>query len=110
MYIIFKKDLADASKRMIDGCEDENSIYLIPDIAYKNVVSWLRSTGIDFSLDLPHLGELLCQAGYAVTTSNGANKKTYYARLSVGNGKKVSFLKIPKSVIAEFQEKIGLAE
>ncbi len=110
MYIIFKKDLADASKRMIDGCEDENNIYLIPDIAYKNVVSWLRSTGIDFSLDLPRLGELLCQAGYAVTTSNGANKKTYYARLSVGNGKKVSFLKIPKSVIAEFQEKIGLAE
>jgi hypothetical protein len=107
LYIISKADLTDSNKRMIDGCEDEENIYLIPDTAYKNVVGWLRSTGIEFSLDLPRLGEMLCQAGYAVATSNGVNKKTYYARLSVANGKKISFLKIPKSIITKFQEKIG---
>lgn len=110
LYIIPKKDLTDANGKMIYGCEDENYVYLIPDVIYAKVVSWLRSTGVNFMLDLQRLGELLCQSGYALATSNGSNKKTYYARLSVGNGKKISFLKIPKSVIADFQGKIGQVE
>lgn len=110
LYIIPKRDLASMAGKMIDGCEDENYVYLIPDSIYTNVVRWLRSIGVSFMLDLPRLGEMLCQSGYAMATSNGSNKKTYYARLSVGNGKRINFLKIPKSIIADFQGKIGQVE
>lgn len=99
-----KKALTTASVRMIDGCVDENYIYLLPDVIYAKVVGWLRNGGISFSLDIHQLGALLCQEGYAESTPNGANKRTYYARLSMGDGSKIKFLKIPKVVMQKIME------
>ena len=89
---------------MIDGCMDDNYIYLLPDVIYMKVVGWLRCGGISFSLDVHQLGALLCQEGYAESTSNGTNKRTYYARLSVGDVNKIKFLKIPKVVMEKIME------
>lgn len=102
--LVEKNTLTGASISMIDGCMDDNYIYLLPDVIYMKVVGWLRCGGITFSLDMHQLGALLCQEGYAESAPNGTNKRTYYARLSIGTGNKIKFLKIPKVVMEKIME------
>ena len=92
---------------VLDGFEEGEYLYLLPDNVYKSVINWLRVGGMYLGIDMNQLGCLLCNEGYAVPTSNGTNKKLNYARIDVGGGRKVKFLKIPKEVIRNLQETIG---
>ena len=91
---------------VLDGFEDNNYIYLLPDNVYPNVKNWLRMSGVYFGVEMSQLGSILCNEGYAIATPNGTNKKLYYARIDVGEGRKVKFIKIPKHVIRELQESV----
>lgn len=86
------------------GFRDGNFLYLLPDVVYEAVSSWLRKGGVYLGLDLNQLGNVLCNEGYAVSTSNGANKKLYYARIEIEKGNKVKFIKIPKAVLQKLQD------
>lgn len=90
----------------VDGFEDASCVYLLPDNVYQKVTTWLRMGGLYFNIDMNQIGHLLCDEGYAMSTSNGTNKKLYYARVDVGSGRKVKFLKIPKTVIKQLQENV----
>ncbi len=96
--------LQEIELNVLDGFEDEQYIYLLPDNVYQKVTAWLKMGGLYFGTEMNQLGSILCNEGYAVTTTNGANKKLYYARIDVGHGRKVKFLKIPKAVIRQLQE------
>ena len=87
-----------------DGFYEGGFLYLLPDNAHQKVVSWLRNGGVYLAIDINQLGVTLCNEGYAVPTSNGTNKKIYYARLCLGDGKKVKFLKIPMDKIRQIQK------
>lgn len=86
-----------------DGFQDADYLYIFPDLLYDSVLSWLRKGGVYLGLDVNQLGNILCNEGYAVSTSNGANKKLYYARIELEKGNKVKFLKIPKYVLKKLQ-------
>lgn len=89
---------------LFDGFEDDNYIYLLPDSVYQKVSAWLRMGGLYMGIELSQLGALLCNEGFAVSTSNGANKRLCYARIDVGEGRKAKFIKIPKSIVRSLQE------
>lgn len=87
-----------------DGFCDDNYLYLIPDNIYLKVSAYLRIGGTYFGIAREHLGKMLCMEGYAIPTSNGKSKQVYYARIDIGEGRKVNFLKIPKTVMEKLQK------
>jgi len=93
-----------------DGFMDENYVYLLPEDVYTKVTSYLTKCGIYFWVDMNHLGSMLCKEGYAISTPNGANKRVYYARVNLGEGRKVNFIKIPKKVIEKLQDSMECKE
>lgn len=86
-----------------DGFWEGDYLYLLPENVYIKVTTYLRIGGLYFGIDREHLGKLLCSEGYAVATSNGKNKQIYYARVDMGAGRKINFLKIPREVILRIQ-------
>ena len=67
--------LQEIELNVLDGFEDEQYIYLLPDNVYQKVTAWLKMGGLYFGTEMNQLGSVLCNEGYAVTTTNGANKK-----------------------------------
>ena len=87
------------------GFEDELFIYLIPEIAYETVYGYLRTMNQYFPFDLRETTICLYEDGYIKAYSNGAGKRTYYARIATDNsGKKQKFLKISKSIMKQIAE------
>lgn len=87
-----------------DGFWDGGYLYLLPDNTYFKVTNYLKLAGEYFGLELKKIGKLLCDEGYAISTSNGNGKHTYYARILLSGEKKVNFLKISKEVVEKLQE------
>lgn len=87
-----------------DGFIDKNYVYLLPENAYQKVTHYLKTCGVYFGIDMEHLGKILCQEGYAVPSPNGKKKQTYYSRIDIGDGRKINFLKIPRTVINSILE------
>lgn len=87
-----------------DGFCDADYFYLLPENIYLKVTNYLRAGGLYFGVDREHLGKLLCSEGYAVASPNGKNKQIYYARVDMGAGRKINFLKIPRVVINKIQK------
>lgn len=87
-----------------DGFSDADYLYLLPENVYLKVTNYLRTGGLYLGVDREHLGKMLCNEGYAVATPNGKNKQTYYARVDMGAGRKINFLKIPKEVFFKIQK------
>lgn len=88
----------------MDGFEDAEYFYFVPDNVYRKVSQWLKMGSIYWGMDINQLGSTLCKEGFALSTTNGMGKKVYYARKDIGTGKKVKFIKIPKNVINKLQE------
>lgn len=84
-----------------DGFEDNKYFYFNPELVYKKVIAFLAQTNRYFSLDMREVFVALYDEGIIKASSNGAGKKTYCARISVGNGKKLNFLKIDKEVFVK---------
>ena len=93
-----------AEKRMLtevetaDGFEDENFLYFNPDVVHKKVAAFLRQTNRYFPYDLKEVLAMLADDRIIQTASNGQGKRTYCARVLVGNGHKYNFMKIRKVV------------
>ena len=87
-----------------DGFWEADYLYLLPENVYVKVTTYLRTGGLYFGVDREHLGKMLCSEGYAVATSNGKNKQIYYARVDIGAGRKINFLKIPREIILRIQK------
>lgn len=93
-----------AEKRMLtevetaDGFEDENFLHFNPDVVHKKVAAFLRQTNRYFPYDLKEVLAMLADDRIIQTASNGQGKRTYCARVLVGNGHKYNFMKIRKVV------------
>ena len=86
------------SKGESDGFVDDKYYYLVPQKVYEKVRRAFNAVNKYFSLDLSELISSLYEEKIIKSYSNGAGKKTYYARVSIGAGKKQSFIKISKEV------------
>ena len=79
--------------QVFNGFRDDEYTYINPHDAYMKVVQWMHQGGQEWSLDEAQVGALLCKENYAIASSNGASKKTYYARVAI-EGRKCPYLKI----------------
>ena len=86
-----------------DGFTDGEYIYIDPHCAYREVKLWMQQGGIYWTLDETQIAPMLCREGYALSSSNGTNKQTYYARVAI-DGKKQSFLKFGHAVIDQLHD------
>lgn len=82
-----------------DGYLERGYYYLLPEQTYKKTASELHYIGEQFALSLDELTKMLSHEGYIMSIANGAGKKTYHARVDLGNGKKVKLWKISQNVI-----------
>ncbi len=82
-----------------DGYMEGEYCYLLPEVIYKKVTKELRATNGDLPLTLKELTKMLCDERYIVPTANGGGKKIYYARIDIGNGRKIKFWKVPKNIL-----------
>lgn len=81
-----------------DGFEDEKYFYFNPELVYKKVLAFLAQTNRYLPLELREVMSALYDEGLIKASSNGAGKKTYCARIAIGDGKKQNFLKISKEI------------
>lgn len=79
-----------------DGFEDENYLYFNPTTVFKKVRNFYMASNIEFVMDIKEIVAALYDDGIIKTSPNGSGKQTYYARVSISNGKKQNFLKIHK--------------
>ncbi len=87
-----------------DGFEDEKYFYLNPETVHKKVVAFVNRTNRYFPYDLREIQVMLADDKIIKTASNGMGKRTFCTRIPVGNGKKLSFLKIPKEIFCAIDE------
>lgn len=81
-----------------DGFVDDKYYYFVPQKVYEKVRRAFNAVNKYFALDLGELISSLYEEKIIKSYSNGTGKKTYYARVSIGAGKKQSFIKISKEV------------
>lgn len=81
-----------------DGYFEDEFYYLMPESTHKKVLAFLNQTNRYFPYDLKEILTFLADDGISKTASNGAGKRTLCTRISMGNGKKMNFLKIPRNV------------
>ncbi|MCD8121283.1 MAG: hypothetical protein LUE65_03445 [Clostridiales bacterium] len=85
----------------LDGFEADECLYLMPLRVYLKVKSWIQKGGGSFTLSEKEIVTALGQEGYLVPSSNGKEKRTFYARILIGKNR-VNFLRIPRSKLSEF--------
>lgn len=96
-HIVLNTDrIMQTETSMYDGFLDEKYYYFNPEVVYKKVVAFLTQINHYFPLDLKEVMVALFEDGIIKASSNGTGKKTYCARIAVGNGKKQNFLKVSK--------------
>ncbi|MCC8151746.1 MAG: hypothetical protein LIO96_09925, partial [Lachnospiraceae bacterium] len=88
----------------IDGFEEDGFIYFLPEKLYGIVKKFFSAADLYLPLDMNEFARALCEEGIAVASSNGKNKKTYYARVLVGNARKQNFIKINKEFLHHYVE------
>ena len=93
-----------AEIQFLNGFRDDGYTYINPHDAYMKVVQWMRQGGQEWSLDETQIGALLCKENYAVASSNGVSKKTYYARIAI-EGQKYPYLKIANYTFEQLRKK-----
>lgn len=81
-----------------DGFADDDCFYFMPESTHKKVLAFLNQTNRYFPYDSKEILTFLADDGISKTASNGAGKRTLCTRISMGDCKKMNFLKIPKSV------------
>lgn len=81
-----------------DGFEDDKYFYFLPEVTYAKTINFLGQTRQFIPFDLRDLVISMHEDGIIKTYSNGDGKKTYFARINVGNERKQKFLKISKSI------------
>ncbi|MCD8196895.1 MAG: hypothetical protein LUE24_07005 [Lachnospiraceae bacterium] len=84
----------------VDGFTEGDFIYFHPDRLYAKIKSAFATADMYLPLDMNELARALCEEGVAIASSNGASKKTYYARILIGsNTRKMSFIKINMALL-----------
>ena len=58
-----------------------------------------RVTNIYQPMNMDEIVKALCEEGIIMPSSNGKDKKTYYARVLIGSNKKRNFIKIKKETL-----------
>ncbi len=81
-----------------DGYTEGEFYYFIPESVHKKVIAFFKQTNRYFPFDCKEVLMFLADDGISKTASNGAGKRTLCTRISMGNGKKMNFLKIQRSV------------
>ncbi len=87
-----------------DGFVDDEFYYLVPQKVYEKVRKAFNAINKYFALDLGELISSLYEEKIIKSYSNGTGKRTYLARVSLGTGKKQSFIKISKEVFGAIVE------
>lgn len=85
----------------IDGFYESEFYYFLPQNLYENVYRSFSLANIYMPFNQDELIKLLYEEGIIISSSNGAGKKTYYARIQVEKGKKIKFIKIRQKTIEE---------
>ena len=83
----------------IDGFNDGEFYYFLPDNLYEKVKRVFYSTNIYLPLNLDEMVKALAEEGISIPSSNGQGKKVYYARVLIEQNKKRNFIKIRKDVL-----------
>ncbi len=96
-----KPNEADIGK--IDGFYNKNFYYFVPENLFGEVKKIFCMTNVFFPLDLDEMVKTLYEEGLIMASSNGNNKKTYYARILIGN-KKRNFLKVNAKILQKMIE------
>lgn len=84
-----------------DGFCDDKYYYFLPEITYAKAINFMTQMRQYLPLDLRELMGELYADGIIKVYSNGGGKRTFYARLSVGNGKKQGFIKISREIFEQ---------
>lgn len=90
------KDIA-----LIDGFEDENFLYLIPEKVFVKLTDYYKRMNTNLGYDLPDLLETLADEGVIRTHKNGKKARVFGKRIDVGGGKKLQFIEIRKTIFEE---------
>ena len=83
----------------IDGFCDNEYYYFLPENLYAKVKQMFRVTNIYQPMNMDEIVKALCEEGIIMPSSNGKDKKTYYARVLIGSNKKRNFIKIKKETL-----------
>lgn len=81
-----------------DGFEDEKNFYFLPELTFSKAVNFMGQTRQYLPYDQKDMVMALFEDGIIKAHSNGEKKRTFYARIDIGEGKKQSFLKISKEI------------
>ena len=97
-----KIKIVEDKKRLLpfdaDGFVD-GYLYLLPEKVYRKVDAELRATRGCRLPDLEQLTKFLLLEGYILPIANGSQKRTYYARIDIGTGRKVRFFRMSLDTI-----------
>ena len=88
----------------IDGFYDDQFYYFLPENLYEKVKKVFYSSKIYFPLNLDQAVKALAEEYIIEPLPNGYGKKTYYARIPMGDNKKRSFIKIRKEILQRIAE------
>ena len=88
----------------IDGFYDDQFYYFLPENLYEKVKKVFYSSNIYFPLNLDQAVKSLAEEHIIEPSPNGYGKKTYYARIPMGDKKKRSFIKIRKEILQRIAE------
>lgn len=88
----------------IDGFYDDQFYYFLPENLYEKVKKVFYSSNIYSPLNLDQAIKALAEEGIIALLPNGYGKKTYYARIPLGDNKKRSFIKIRKEILQRIAE------
>ena len=81
-----------------DGFMDDDYIYLLPSNIIAKVSQYYRSVNRYWNMEMSDVLGMLFEDKIIKSYSNGNKKRTYLARVVVGEGKKQGFIKISKEV------------
>lgn len=94
----------------IDGFCDKEYYYFLPENLYAKVKQMFCLTNIYQPMNMDEIIKALYEEGIITPSSNGKDKKTYYARVLIGDNKKRSFIKIKKETLKLIANEGGLYE
>lgn len=103
---IKKGRFEESDLNIFDGFKDDEYLYLLPHKTYQKIASWVSSGNEErLSVSEKEIASLLCKANYAVSSPNGENKRTIYARISIGKDSKhrANFLKVRRDIIENYK-------
>lgn len=89
----------------IDGFFDVDYYYFLPENLYGEIKRMFSASNMYLPLNMDEMVKTLFEEGIITPTSNGAGKKTYYARIQIEKGRKRNFLKVRKQILQEMAER-----